>query len=83
MDVDSELVVEGDDEEPGGRSAITVALEISKIIPRPEMDNDDELEAENIDHEYLLTLDNVRTMYLRSLNFFMLFKVAQQSNQYI
>ncbi|KAM3716404.1 Protein sumv-2 [Dirofilaria immitis] len=63
VDVDSEPTIEGDDEMPNGRLAITVALEINKITPRPEMNNEDKLEAENFDHEYLLTLDNVRTMF--------------------
>lgn len=71
MDVDSELAVEGDDEVLGNRLAISVALEINKITPRPEMEDEDELKAEGVDHGYLLTLDNIRTRYLRGLNFFM------------
>ncbi|EJD73905.1 hypothetical protein LOAG_18707 [Loa loa] len=60
VDVDSELAVEGDDEAPDGRSAISVAFEINKIIPRPEVDNEEELKVE---HGYLLTLDNVKTIF--------------------
>uniref|UniRef100_A0A915PQM1 Bm4368 n=1 Tax=Setaria digitata TaxID=48799 RepID=A0A915PQM1_9BILA len=69
VDVDSELAVEGDDETLAGRSAISVAIEINKIMPRLEMANEDELEAENADQEYLLTLDNIRTLYLLNLKF--------------
>uniref|UniRef100_A0AAF5PT77 Bm4368 n=2 Tax=Wuchereria bancrofti TaxID=6293 RepID=A0AAF5PT77_WUCBA len=61
VDVDSELAVEGDDEAPSGRLSISVAFEINKIVPRPEMDNDDELKIEN--DGYLLTLDNVKTIF--------------------
>ncbi|CAG9540512.1 unnamed protein product [Cercopithifilaria johnstoni] len=67
VDVDSRLTVEGDDEALGSRLAISVALEINKIIPRPEMDNEDELGAENVDRGYLLTLDNVRTIFTSEL----------------
>ncbi|VDN90986.1 unnamed protein product [Brugia pahangi] len=61
VDVDSELVAEGDDEVPDGRLSISVAFEINKIIPRPEVDNEDELKIEN--DGYLLTLDNVKTIF--------------------
>uniref|UniRef100_A0A0R3QPA1 KAT8 regulatory NSL complex subunit 3 n=1 Tax=Brugia timori TaxID=42155 RepID=A0A0R3QPA1_9BILA len=61
VDVDSELAAEGDDEVPDGRLSISVAFEINKIIPRPEVDNEDELKIEN--DGYLLTLDNVKTIF--------------------
>lgn len=61
VDVDSEIAVEGDDEVPGGRSAVSVAVQINRIMPRPDMDNN-ESNVENASREYVLTLDNVRTM---------------------
>ncbi|KAL3986008.1 hypothetical protein ACH3XW_41010 [Acanthocheilonema viteae] len=67
VDVDSGLAVEGDDEAVDSCLAISVALEINKIVPRPETDNEDELGTENVNHGYLLTLDNVRTIFASEL----------------
>ncbi|VDK70482.1 unnamed protein product [Litomosoides sigmodontis] len=67
VDVDSGLTIEGDDEVLGSRLAVSVALEIDKIVPRPEMNNEDELTSENVDRGYLLTLDNIKTLFASEL----------------
>lgn len=66
VDVDSGLAIEGDDEVLGSRSAVSVALEIDKIVPRPEINNEDELTSENVGRGYLLTLDNIKTMLVEA-----------------
>ncbi|VDN03426.1 unnamed protein product [Thelazia callipaeda] len=60
VDVDSELTIEDDEESSFGGPAISAATEISRMLSRPETDED----YTESDHDYFLTLDNIRTMFI-------------------